>query len=181
MLISIVGPDILQIGRVFYHLYFISYVYALDTMTELFIKLQPSRKLAILLSMAHCTAAGVFWPLPLPAAVKILVTLLLASSLYFYLRRYAWLNSPHAIVSLRLSEKSYCRARMLSNNYSDYRIDGDTFVAPYMTVLCLKVNQAAGRRTIVILPDAIDAEAFRQLRVWLRWKWGDDLSYRDAR
>jgi toxin CptA len=158
-----------------------SYAYSLDAMTELFIKLQPSRKLGILLSMAHCTAAGVFWPLTLPAVVKILVTLLLASSLCFYLWRYVWLISPQAIVSLRLTEKNHCRAWMLSNNYIDYRIDGDTFVAPYMTVLCLKVNQAAGRRTIVILPDAIDAEAFRQLRVWLRWKWGDDLSYRDAR
>lgn len=158
-----------------------SYAYSLDAMTELFIKLKPSRKLGILLSLAHYTAASVFWLLTLPAAVKILVTLLLASSLCFYLRRYVWLISPQAIVALRLSEKNHCRAWMLSNNYIDYRIDGDTFVAPYMTVLCLKENQVTGRRTIVIFPDAIDAEAFRQLRVWLRWKWVDNLSYRDAR
>jgi toxin CptA len=66
---------------------------------------------------------------------------------------------------------------------------GSSFVAPYLTVLELRpLEPSAGSsgtgirewwrkrwkhrpRSVVILPDAIDAEAFRQLRVLLRWKW----------
>jgi toxin CptA len=54
---------------------------------------------------------------------------------------------------------------------------GSSFVAPYLTVLELKPLGAGGlwqrfrTRSVVILPDGIDAEEFRQLRVLLRWKW----------
>lgn len=146
-------------------------------MTELLIRLHPSRRLALLFGVAHCVAVGTFWQLAIPFTVKSIITLMLMGSLYYYLRQYAWLASPGAIVSLRLTENSNCRAWMQSNNYIDCSIEGDTFVAPYMTVLCLKDCHIAGRRrTIVVLPDAIDPEVFRQLRVWLRWKWVDKRS-----
>lgn len=145
-------------------------------MNELSIQLRPSRQLAALLSLAHCTAAGVFWPLALPVAVKILITLLLAGSLYYYLRRYAWLVSPQSIVSLHLTGRNACRIRMGTSEYFNTTIDASTFVASYMTVLCLKMEQAYRYRTVVILPDSIEPDNFRQLRVWLRWKWREDLS-----
>lgn len=145
----------------------------------LFIRLRPSRQLAILLSLAHGTAAGVFWPLALPVMIKVTVTLLLAGSLYYYLRRYVWLISPQAIISLRLTGKNTCSIWLLTNNRVDCLIHASTFVASYMTVLCLKTDQTAWRRTVVILPDGIDTEKFRQLRVWLRWKWRDERLSQD--
>lgn len=142
-------------------------------MDKLNIQLHASRQLAALLGLAHCAAVGAIWPTALPVLLKIGMTLLLAGSLYYNFRQFAWLNSPQAIVKLQLSGRNGCRVSLLTNDHLDCRIDGNTFVASYMVVLCLQAEHAVWRRTIIILPDAIDAEAFRRLRVWLRWKWRD--------
>jgi len=143
-------------------------------MHELSIQLQPSRQLAILLSLAHCTAAGVFWPLALPAVVKIMITLSLAVSLYYYLRRYAWLVSSQSVMALHLTGRNHCKIITRAGKSIDTVIDASTFAAPYMTVLCLQVKRPHRYRTVVILPDSIDANSFRRLRIWLKWKWQAD-------
>jgi len=45
-----------------------------------------------------------------------------------------------------------------------------SFVAPWLTILRWRPEGARFDRTILILPDMIDREAFRRLRVLLRWK-----------
>lgn len=149
--------------------------------SALSIQLQPSRQLAVLLSLAHCTAAGVFWPLALPVVVKIMITLLLAGSLYYYLRRYAWLAFPQSIMTLHLTGRNRCKIETCVGKSINTVIDASTFVAPYMTVLCLKIEQTYRYRTVVILPDNIDAGSFRRLRVWLKWRWQDEFSNREKR
>src|SRR5690606_26774323 len=111
--------------------------------------------------------------LALPVVVKLIITLLLAGSLYYYLRRYVWLTSPRSIVALHLMGKNSCRIKTHADEYIDTIIDTSTFVASYMTVLSLRKEQTRYYYTVVILPDSIDADSFRRLRVWLRWKWQD--------
>jgi len=112
--------------------------------------------------------------LALPVAVKIIITLLLAGSLYYYLRRDAWLASPQSVVMLYLTGRNRCKIEACAKKSTNTIIDASTFVAPYMIVLCLKMERAHRYRTIVILPDSIDADSFRRLRVWLKWKWRSD-------
>ncbi|WP_300287863.1 protein YgfX [Nitrosomonas sp.] len=150
-----------------------------QSMNALSIQLHSSRQLAVLLSLAHCTAAGVFWPLTLPVMIKIAISLVLAGSLYYYLHRYAWLVSPQSAVELHLSEKNRCKIRFLSGERINTVIDASTFVASYMTVLCLRLEHTGQYRTVVILPDGIDADSFRRLRVWLRWKWQNEPGNRE--
>jgi toxin CptA len=45
----------------------------------------------------------------------------------------------------------------------------DSLVTPYLTVLNVLPQGARFSRSVVILPDSLDAESFRQLRVWLKW------------
>ncbi len=122
--------------------------------------------------MAHSFAAVAILPATqnYPVVITLATIVLLVSSLGHTLWRYAWLRSAQSVVSLRLTGKHVCQARLLSDDCLDYTIDNGTFVAPYLTVLCLKTNRYLQRRTVVILPDGIDSESFRQLRVWLRWK-----------
>ncbi|MBC6962376.1 MAG: hypothetical protein DWB48_06505, partial [Nitrosomonas sp.] len=120
---------------------------------------------------------GVFWPLALPAVTKLIITLLLAGSLYYYLRRYVWLISPRSIVALHLTGRNGCRMKTRADEYVDTVIDTSTFVALYMTVLCLRKERTKHYYyTVVILSDSIDTDSFRRLRVWLRWKWQDSSS-----
>jgi toxin CptA len=147
--------------------------------TLLIIQLKPSMRLAVMLSLAHFSAIGLLWPLILPAAVKLTGSVILALSLFFYLRRYALLRSRESVMGLELSDEMACTLELRSEERITCTLLGSSFVEPYLTVLELKPLEPlkSWRRfsshSVVILPDGIDAEEFRQLRVLLRWKWKD--------
>lgn len=159
------------------------------------VHLKPSLRLAAILCMAHFAAIGLLWPLSLPVAAKLAGSAMLAASLVLYLRHHIARRAPESILGFKLTEDMSCILVTKEGNTA-CRILGSSFVAPYLTVLELKplhllpegnkdTSAAATAgwrnwwknrrklfpRSLVILPDAIDAEAFRQLRVLLRWKW----------
>lgn len=164
----------------------------------LVVRLKPSRRLAAMLSVAHFVAIGLLWPLILPASAKLAGSALLAVSLVFYLRRYALLRSPDSVMNIELSEEMICTLETRRGDRTVCTLRGSSFVAPYLTLLELKPLKRrestkppshSGRlkrwrgffaRSIVILPDGIDAEQFRQLRVLLRWKWKDPMEKNPA-
>ena len=45
----------------------------------------------------------------------------------------------------------------------------DSLVTPYLTVLNVLPQGARFLRSVIILPDSLDAESFRQLRAQLKW------------
>lgn len=143
-------------------------------MAILSIQRTPSLRLAALLSLAHSTVAGLLWPLALPWGIKAMIMVALAISLVHYLRQDALLSADNAVIAFVLSDEMHCTVTIRSGESMTCNILGNTFVAPYLTVLSLKPAGEFFMRSVVILPDGIDAEAFRQLRVWLRWKWKDN-------
>ncbi len=143
-------------------------------MTALSIQRTPSLRLAALLSLAHSAAVGSLWPLTLPWSIKAMIMVALAISLAYYLRQDALLSADNAVIAFVLSDEMQCIVTVRSGESMICNILGNTFVAPYLTVLNLKPVGKFFTRSIVILPDGVDAEEFRQLRVWLRWKWKDN-------
>ena len=153
--------------------------------SALIIRFKPSTRLAVMLSFAHLSAIVLLWPLMLPTAVKLTGSALLVVSLVFYLRRYALLRSPDSVSGLELTDDMVCILETQGGERIACALLGSSFVAPYLTVLELKPlkldldAESPGRwrrffsRSVVILPDGIDPEEFRQLRVLLRWKWKD--------
>lgn len=99
--------------------------------------------------------------LPLAAAVII-------AGIYHTLRD-ALLVMPKSIVRLTLSSKG--KFHMVSRNGVETAVSilPSSFVMPYLTVLNFKTGKRFTGRSIVITPDRVDEEAFRRLRVWLRW------------
>lgn len=143
----------------------------------LVLRLGSSFRLALMLGLAHAAAIALLWPLMLPVAAKLSATAALITSLVLYLRHYALRNSPGSITSLLLADDMTCTLETRRGERFACAPLGSSFVAPYLTVLELKPLETAKwwhklhARSVVILPDAVDAEDFRQLRVLLRWKW----------
>lgn len=127
----------------------------------------------ILLSLVHFVATGLLWMLALTLGIKAMGTFVLIISLIYYLKQDALLTANNAVVALALSDEMQCALTTRSGESIACSILGSTFVAPYLTVLNLKPAENFFTRSVVILPDSMDAEEFRQLRVWLRWKWKD--------
>jgi toxin CptA len=149
----------------------------------LVVHLKPSRTLGVVLGFAHFMAIVLLWPLMMPPSVKLASSALLVISLVFYLRRYALLCSPDSVSSLEVTDEMACTLNTCEGGQIACALLGSSFVTPYLTVLDLnplKIDKTGASprqlsryfsRSIVILPDGINPEEFRQLRVLLRWKW----------
>jgi toxin CptA len=130
----------------------------------------PSRRLAGLLAGMHGFAAALFWLAPLPHWLAVLLMAVLLGSAWRTLRRDGFRTLPHSLIALRLDADCCCEFQTRAGAWHEATLLGSSFVAPYLTVLNLK--PAGGRlvKHLVILPDAVNAEDFRRLRVWLKWR-----------
>lgn len=97
-------------------------------------------------------------------------TAVLGLSLRFYLRRMALLRSPQSIVAIEIGEDGKFAFQTLDGRWHAARLRQSSFVSPWLTVLNLSPENARWMRNVVILPDSVQADEFRRLRVWLRWK-----------
>ncbi|MBI5750861.1 MAG: hypothetical protein HZA59_01780 [Hydrogenophilales bacterium] len=134
--------------------------------------LKSSRRLAAGLTLGHLTAAGCVVFVPLPYGLKILLGVILAASLMQSLMREAWRIGSSSIVELQCEREGGVLAKSRSGKEFEARVLGSSFVAPYLTIVLLKPAASRRVRAVLILPDALEPEMFRQLRVWLKWRVG---------
>ncbi len=97
---------------------------------------------------------------------------LLIISLYYYLRQDALLNFPWSVTLFKLIDAKRCELVMRNGRAIECAVLGISYVSAYLTVLILRPVRHWTLRSIVIVPDSVDAEEFRRLRIMLRWKWG---------
>lgn len=131
------------------------------------ITLKSSPCFALLLAAAHIGAIILVFMRPF--AMSHVLAVLLALSLAYSVMHYALRLHSGSIVSLTVGEKT-CTFSTRAGNERSCTILGSTYVSPWLTVLNLKAD-GIPMQSAVIFPDAVDREEFRQLRVWLRWKY----------
>ncbi len=135
------------------------------------IRLRFSAYLAAILIAAHGAALLALLSLALPLWAQIVLAMLLLVSLLFYLRRDAWLSAPSSAIALLL-EGDRVVLTTRSGDLWPGQLLRDSLVTPLLTVINVLPHGARFARNIIILPDSLDAESFRQLRVWLKWGMG---------
>ena len=135
------------------------------------VRLKPSWYLALWLSAAHAIAIGMVLALPLPIGVKLVTTLVICISLVFYLMRNARLAAPNSIIALEVKEDCTCAIETRSGKRLDCIVLPTSYVSASLTILNLKADGEMLARHVVILPDSLNPEDFRKLRVLLRWKY----------
>ena len=130
--------------------------------------LQPSRYLATMLIAAHGATLAALFSLNFPIWAKTALAILVLLNLGYHLRREAWLSAPSACVALMLEGD-----RVVLTTRGGEQLTGqilrDSLVTPYLTVLNVLPQGARMARSVIVLPDSLDTESFRQLRVWLKW------------
>lgn len=132
--------------------------------------LASSRALAGILVSAHAASALLLGLTGLPWMGKVAALPVFLASLALSLRRHAWRLSPSAVVGVRLDPECRAAFRRLDGKTLEGTLLGSSFVSPWLTVLNLRPEGRWRTVSLVILPDAVEREAFRQLRVLLRWK-----------
>lgn len=138
------------------------------------ISLKPSRRLAATLVVVHLAAAAAIFAVEIRIVLKVAVALMIAASCAAYLYGPVLLRNAEAIVELEIGEGAALSFQTRRGEWREGALLGSSFVAPYLTVLNIAVPERWLARHVVILPDGIDAEEFRRLRVWLRWRVGTE-------
>ncbi len=127
-----------------------------------------SPQLAGILALAHVAAivcAILFlpvWWMRAPACVAIVV------SLVFHVRRDALQRTGDAVTEIHLRDGGYCELTLLNEDILAGNIEGTTFVAPLLMVVNVRLDDRAGRRSVILMPDSAPSQELRQARVWLR-------------
>ncbi|WP_407896836.1 protein YgfX [Ferrigenium sp. UT5] len=86
----------------------------------------------------------------------------------FSLMRDAWLRLPQSCVAFELTAPRRLSLVPLAGDPVAGVISDSSFVSPYLTLINIRTDTGR-RRSLVIMPDSLQAEDYRRLRVRLRW------------
>ncbi len=134
------------------------------------IALSKSRQLIGLLLCVHGLTLLVIWLLPWPIRWRGLLSLLIAASLAFYLLRDAYKTLRHSVIGLKCLPDNQLELQLKSGEWFTASLQSGSFVAPYLTTLAYRPEDKYFNRYVLIVPDMLDVETFRELRTHLRWK-----------
>lgn len=126
--------------------------------------MRPSRRLALAIGAIHLGATIFVWLLPWPLWLSAVLTLALVAHAVYAIAVHALRRSPDAIAMLRVGDDLAWR----QNDVDEWRAVRikSLFVHPLAVVLLAKAP-ASRARSVVILPDSLDADTFSLLRARL--------------
>lgn len=133
------------------------------------ITLSKSAQLLWLLACGHLITLLIVWLLPLTFIWQALVSVLAVASLAFYSMRDALRRLPGSVVAIQFLADGRIETQNQSGTWIAGSLRPGSFVAPYLTTLAYQPDEKYFHRHLIVLPDMLDAESFRQLRVYLRW------------
>jgi toxin CptA len=136
------------------------------------IALDSSWSLVACLLGLHVLVIGVAVSVPLPWAGSwmlrlLMVSILLASASYHVAQAMGWL--PGSVVALKLATDGALSIRRKRGDWVSVEVLGSSFVHPMLTIINLKLEARRFPVHVLLMPDVLDAESFRRLRVWLKW------------
>ena len=131
--------------------------------------LRPSRYLTLAFAASHVTAAALVIPLQIPLTMKLLLWTLIVASLAYALLRHALLRTGNAIANVSLQDGATAFVTLRNGTALETQILETSYVTPALTVLNLRVANERLARHVLFVPDNINQEDYRRLRVILKW------------
>jgi toxin CptA len=136
------------------------------------VNLRPSRRLTLFLLLAHAAAAGCVLSVALPFWLRGTLLIALLLSMVYTLADQGWRVLPWSVVSLQFEREGGALLALRNGKTLEVQVLGSSFVAPYLSIVRCKPKDKWFARSVVLLPDMLSQEVFRNLRVWLKWRIG---------
>jgi len=135
---------------------------------------KPSITLTLIICAMGLGAGAI---LILPALIwqlKLLLGIAILSAVIYHICQYGLLLLPWSCVALNINSSNQVQLTHRSGKVLSVVVCSDSVVTPSLAVLNCKIQDAnifarLFAVHLVILPDMLETEAYRQLRVWLRW------------
>jgi toxin CptA len=132
-------------------------------------EVRPSRLIAATLTVIHVLAGLAVLPLHVPVIVKLALIIATCVSFAHGIWRHALLGSRSAVIALEMRDRETVKALTRDGRWHEGRVLGTTYLSGRLALLNLRLRNKRLARHVVLVPDNIDPEEFRQLRVMLRW------------
>ncbi len=123
---------------------------------------RPSRLLGLALLLTHGLAMLSIIVLPLPFLMRAVLLLVPAANLWHVYRKVGG-----GAVGLRIESDRIVVLDARSGEVSG-KLLPDSLVTPYLAVL--QIHTEGKPRSVLVMPDSLDAQSFRRLRILLRWQ-----------
>ncbi len=106
--------------------------------------------------------------------IKWLLSSIIMVSAIYALFCHGLLLLPWSCVALKINMKNQLQLKHKNGQILEVIAQPNSVVTPYLTVLNSRVKDASFihrllDQHLIIFPDAVNADDYRQLRVWLRW------------
>lgn len=130
--------------------------------------IKSSVRFAMVLLLSHAIAASAACLTAMPGTARLAVFSLIALSLYYYLARDVFLIFSNSWREISLDQSS---ASVVAQDGSKLigLVAGKTIVSPYFVLLRIRPEGRYRLASRVIFSDAMDVDAFRELRVRLKF------------
>lgn len=132
-------------------------------------ELGPSRRLALVLLVAHLAVLFVLATLPVTPWLQTGGSVLLVLSAVHAIAQHALRRGRSSVIALQFADREQLRVLTRDGIWHAGRILGSSTVGAALIVLNIRLDDRRRRLHVVIPGDSLDAQDFRRLRVWLRW------------
>lgn len=134
------------------------------------LRLQPkaSRILIGLLTVGHLGAIAVLFPLDFSIFIKLFIAAVLVVSLFVALRKQPGSVGEGGVHKLTWTTDGDWLLETTAGETLTATLHESTYVHPWLVVLNFRQENKRGLLSVVLAPDALDAETFRELRVRLK-------------
>jgi toxin CptA len=133
----------------------------MKAVAPLSLAIRPSRRLSLIQIVAHLVAIGAVLAATLPSWLAAVFLVLVGASLARQRRK-------PSVASLILRGDGQLETVGADGTASEAAVHPHTLVMSYLVVLLYR--QQGHLRALTLLADSLEAEDFRRLRLWLRWR-----------
>ena len=126
----------------------------------------PSRILRVWLILVHVVAITILPFISLPVWPRLIILLLILFSLWRAIRMHITLGYPDSVCAVQWREARSCQLRLSSGRDIEARLMPQVFMLPWLVIMHFKSDRRRLHH-LVLLPDMLEPEVFRRLRVRL--------------
>ena len=134
--------------------------------------IRPSIALCLVLGAMSLLGIVYLGVLPWPWPWRVLSCLMLAAATSHAILLHGLRRLKHSVVALQLMPDNSVSIDLKDGRRQAVRVMPSTVVTPLLSVVHCRLQEAAWyspTRYVLIPADAVDAEEYRRLRVYLRW------------
>jgi len=126
-----------------------------------------SRYLAPWLGLTHTTTFIVLWQLQLTMNTKVLLSLGLLVYLVWQIRHHLLRRNGNAIVEAVMESDGLWYLVLQSGQQKQAELQPYSFVRPWLMILNFSTGGGCGSLNLILMPDSLDRELARKLRIRL--------------